>query len=316
MHINERSKIEELLSAYLDDMLSNRRRTEVRRLVRNDPEAAAMLARLEKQTRLLNSMPIATAPAGTARSALAAAKAEAQMWPAVSMPVSSREGQRQLYIRRVLTIAAMLFIPAVILGLVVWTIVGPPDGPGAEYVVRTDSPSEPLLPGAVSFPLVSSLYLKTSQPVAMDSFIHKAIYKHDLTNYATVEGSGGGERTWKISSDRERIVAFLGELSRAWDQCETTAMTVHGRTMAVYARIENVRPEQAVALYQGNVLQDPVQIARNMGEMNRLMQGVPDYGTRLPVMPELTSGVRRPVSQEKPESRQGHVTLYVNIRGR
>ncbi len=320
MRENERQKIEELLSAYLDDALTDRRRMEVRRLIENDAEAAALLSWLEKQKQLLNVMPTATAPAGLAGRVLAAAHSVAvpqTIVPAdISTAVQEYEGRRQLYVRRVLTAAALVFIPVVALSLVVWTIVGPFSSvPGRLAELDLPAVEAPAVVKPVSFPLSASLYLTTSQATAMDSFIHKAIYKHDLTNDATTTGLGGGERTYRIRSDRQRIVALLGELASVWDKCESTAMTVHGRTMAVNARIENVRPDQAVALYEGDVFRDPVQLARQMSEMNRIMQGVRDFGERLPVMPELTSGQRRSSGGAEGDS-QGYVTLYVNILSR
>jgi hypothetical protein len=321
----EKNEIEELLSAYLDETLSERQRTEVKRLVENNAEAAALLRFLEKQKQLLNAMPTASAPAGLAQRVLAAAaqktvRPQLPVAAAVSTAAARSEGERQLFMRRLLTAAAMLFIPVVLLSLVVWTIVGPLSDRGDDAMVvkppRTTGLMEPEV--SVSFPLSASLYLTTPQPTQMNLFIHKAIYNHNLTNHATTVGLSVSERTYQVRADRERIVALLGELATVWDKCDATAMTVHGRTMGVNARIENVRADQAIALYEGNVFSDPVQHARQMQEMNRLMQGVRDYpgAPGLPVMPALTSGYRKPAPPERPDAPEGRVTLFINIRGR
>jgi len=320
----EKNEVEELLSAYVDETLSERQRTEVRRLVENNAEAAALLRSLEKQKQLLNAMPTASAPAGLAQRVLAAAaqktvRPQLPVAAAVSTAAARSKGERQLFMRRALTAAAMLFIPVVLLSLVVWTIVGPLSDRGDDGMVvkppRTPGLMEPEV--SVSFPLSASLYLTTSQPTQMDFFIHKAIYNHDLTNHATTAGLGD-DRTYQVRADRERIVALLGELATVWDKCDATAMTVHGRTMGVNARIENVRADQAIALYEGNVFSDPVQHARQMQEMNRLMQGVRDYpgAPGLPAMPALTSGYRKPAPPESPDAPEGRVTLFINIHSR
>lgn len=461
MRKNEQRKIEELLSAYIDGELSDRRRMEVRRLVENNAYAAALLKSLEKQKELLNAMPTSPAPAGLTKRVLvvarrapeprisaepvptvpvepaaqvveepaavvqepapivqepapfveepapvaeltvdepaavveipleepvpvadtpmeeaaqvaetpveetapvaetsieeatsvvepvveeplpvvqesepaiaAAASAEAEVRaavppqipiaPAVSSAALRYKGEQQLFMRRILTAAAMLFIPVVILGLVVWGIVGPLND--TEKVAVTPPPApgidEPTPGPAVSFPLTASLYLTTSQPMQMDSFIHKAIYNHDLTNNATTVGLGRNDRSYEIRADRERIVAFLSELATVWDKCESAAMTVHGQTMALNARIENVRPDQAIALYQGDVFLDPLQYARQMDQMNRLMQDIGNYpgvpGT--PIMPQLTSGTRKTTSKTATaDTPDAYVTLFVNIQSR
>lgn len=461
MRKNEQRKIEELLSAYIDGELSDRRRMEVRRLVENNAYAAALLKSLEKQKELLNAMPTSPAPAGLTKRVLvvarrapeprisaepvptvpvepaaqvveepaavvqepapivqepapfveepapvaeltvdepaavveipleepvpvadtpmeeaaqvaetpveetapvaetsieeaasvvepvveeplpvvqesepaiaAAASAEAEVRaavppqipiaPAVSSAALRYKGEQQLFMRRILTAAAMLFIPVVILGLVVWGIVGPLND--TEKVAVTPPPApgidEPTPGPAVSFPLTASLYLTTSQPMQMDSFIHKAIYNHDLTNNATTVGLGRNDRSYEIRADRERIVAFLSELATVWDKCESAAMTVHGQTMALNARIENVRPDQAIALYQGDVFLDPLQYARQMDQMNRLMQDIGNYpgvpGT--PIMPQLTSGTRKTTTKTATvDTPDAYVTLFVNIQSR
>ncbi|MBE0536637.1 MAG: zf-HC2 domain-containing protein [Phycisphaerae bacterium] len=369
MRENEKNEMEELLSAYVDDALSDRQRTEVRRLVANNAAVAAQLRFLEKQKQLLNALPTVPAPAGLpqrVRAAVAqkAVQPEEPVVPAVAMvpvskaavstpvpaatlskaavskaPVSAavpaaalskvavsatavrnvrNEGERQLFVRRILTAAAMVFIPVAVLAFVVWSIVEPLSGPGKATVSSSvQEPAEAIAPAtAVSFPLSASLYLTTSQPTAMDSFIYKAIYKHDLTNHATTIGLAARERTYQIRANRSSIVGLLGELATVWDRCESTAMTVHGRSMAVNARIENVRADQAMALYEGDVFSNPVQLARQMAEMNRLMRHVPDYDVRVPVMPELTSGYRKPAAPAQPDAPQAYVTLFINIRSR
>lgn len=267
------------------------------------------------------SEPAIAAAASAEAEVRAAVPPQIPIAPAVSSAALRYKGEQQLFMRRILTAAAMLFIPVVILGLVVWGIVGPLND--TEKVAVTPPPApgidEPTPGPAVSFPLTASLYLTTSQPMQMDSFIHKAIYNHDLTNNATTVGLGRNDRSYEIRADRERIVAFLSELATVWDKCESAAMTVHGQTMALNARIENVRPDQAIALYQGDVFLDPLQYARQMDQMNRLMQDIGNYpgvpGT--PIMPQLTSGTRKTTSKTATaDTPDAYVTLFVNIQSR
>ncbi len=56
--------IDELLSCYIDDELSDRGRTEIKRLIQHDKNIAAKLGKLRKQKQLLNCLPVAPAPEG------------------------------------------------------------------------------------------------------------------------------------------------------------------------------------------------------------------------------------------------------------
>lgn len=64
MKRNDITNIEELLSCYIDDELSQRERTEVKRLIRNDKSVGKKLSEMQKQKELLNSLPTAAAPTG------------------------------------------------------------------------------------------------------------------------------------------------------------------------------------------------------------------------------------------------------------
>ena len=268
-------EIEELLSAYIDGELSSRRRMEVRRLVENNADAAALLQFLEKQKELLNAMPTEAAPVGLANRVLLATEqdrtelqtpvapaarpvlrlqkpaapvepiavepvelisiepqapaaavvpiaieppmpaaaiepiaAEPQITavpvgpvaaappigavPVVSttrrqMPatpvlstdapsdtasfeftaVAREAGERQLLMRRVLTAAAMLFIPVVVLGLVVWGIVGPLNDPGGAD--KQQPVREPGDRGACCSGVFSAECIALSDDVAADA---------------------------------------------------------------------------------------------------------------------------------------------------
>ena len=58
----DRPGLEELLGAYIDDELSERQRTQVKRLVKNDEKIAEELRCLQKQKELLAALPVASAP--------------------------------------------------------------------------------------------------------------------------------------------------------------------------------------------------------------------------------------------------------------
>ena len=57
-----KSEINELLSAYIDDELVERQQNEVKRLIQNDERVAEQLMHLRKQKELLAALPIVSAP--------------------------------------------------------------------------------------------------------------------------------------------------------------------------------------------------------------------------------------------------------------
>ena len=63
--MNDNINIDELLNSYIDDELPQRHQTEVKRLIRHDPQIAQRLEELEKCKILLNSLPCEQAPEST-----------------------------------------------------------------------------------------------------------------------------------------------------------------------------------------------------------------------------------------------------------
>ena len=55
--MNDKNKIDEMLNAFLDGQLSQRKEPEVKRLLQHDPEIAARLSELEKVQSLILPTP-------------------------------------------------------------------------------------------------------------------------------------------------------------------------------------------------------------------------------------------------------------------
>ena len=62
MNENSKTEIDELLTACLDDALTQRQQTELKRLLQHHPEMTEQLRMMERQRQLLCSLPIETAP--------------------------------------------------------------------------------------------------------------------------------------------------------------------------------------------------------------------------------------------------------------
>lgn len=273
----DKAKIEDLLSAYVDDELSPRERTEVKRLVRNDKKLADQLRRLEKQKELMLAMPVVSAPQGLVQDVKGAVERKALLGKAPETK-QVRDGHRDLQSRRMMATAAMIVLPVCILGWVVFKIVKPVTLPGnndIKWAVDDETIDNVV---AVSYPLHASLNLSTLQKTAVTEFVYKAIYNNNLVQFTDQPTYADGKTTYPIRGDRQRIVGLLRDLATVWDQLDSTSLTVHGSTLASNALVENVTVDQAIALYGIDVFNDPVKLAKDFNRMNRLIESLPGHG--------------------------------------
>ncbi len=322
----DKPELEELLSAYIDDELSERQRTEVKRLIEHDAEAGKELRYLEKQKQLLGALPVVSAPRDMSGGVKTAVERK-RMSGAAGRVEARAVGSRRLYARRMLTTAAMILLPVGVLAWVVWTIIMPLSVPnGANVPVADgDAPSEDVRSVAVSFPLSTSLYLTTPQVISMGNFINKAIYKHDLVNFTATIGSEDASKTYTITASRDSIVGLLADLAGVWDKCDSTALTVHGGTLSVHARVEDVTAQQAIALYRADIFEDPLKLAKDFDRMNRFIRSMPGYGIleTAPYHNYLAMGPMTPVEpiitseKQKEDPKQteaaNNATLFITI---
>lgn len=322
----DKPELEELLSAYIDDELSERQRTEVKRLIEHDAEAAKELRYLEKQKQLLAALPVASAPRDMLGGVKTAVERKRTLDDAGRVKARA-VGSRRLYARRLLATAAMILLPVGILAWVVWTIIMPlsvPNGPNGP-VADGGVPGEDVRTVAISFPLSTSLYLTTPQVISMGNFINKAIYEHNLVNFTATIGTDDASKTYTITASRDSIVGLLTDLAGVWDKCESTALTVHGRTMSVHARVEDITPWQAIALYRADIFDDPLKLAKDFDRMNRFIRSMPGYGIvetapyynylamgpTTPVEPIITSDTQK--EEPKQTDAANNATLFITI---
>ncbi len=312
----DKDQLEELLSAYIDDELSGRQRTEAKRLIEQDEKIAKELRYLQKQKELLGAIPVASAP-GDMLNAVKAAVERKTISVDADRVKAHAVASRRTYTRRLPATAAMILLPVGILAWVVWTIIMPlsEGGDRPTSITHVVDAGEGTL--AVSFPLRASLYLTTPQVISMGDFINKAIYKYNLVNFTAAIGAEDASKTYKITASREQIVDVLADLAGVWDKCDSTALTVHGRTMSSHARVENITPRQAIALYQADVFEDPFRLAGDFDRMNRILRSMPGYGIieagpMSPIeQPIMTSDIRKDQPQQTDAA--NNATLFIII---
>ncbi|NLH17098.1 MAG: zf-HC2 domain-containing protein [Phycisphaerae bacterium] len=311
-------EIDELLSAYLDGQLSDRQHTEVKRLLRNDKEVSERLHQLSQQKQLLGLLPIETAPTGLLDSIQTSLE---RQFILQHDPQSGRSaaGARQLFVRRLLTAAAMLILPAGLLAVVVYMIMSPARSsapttkvdPGGA-ILTANLPTQGPLPRELPIPKTATvdttfspmsftLILKTPEPIVVDSLLKKAIFNHALFN-ATVPNLW----SYTITTSPESLIELMQDLRAAWPKCRETELVAFGRTVHSRQEVDRITPDQIVQLLQQPNAVSALALAKNFSGLNAFVAGVPSYGvTRtapqeewfvenpdMPVRPELAEPTR------------------------
>ncbi|MCK5173912.1 MAG: hypothetical protein KAR47_11005, partial [Planctomycetes bacterium] len=315
MRQSDGHNIDELLSGYIDGQLSQRQHTEVKRLLQHDKEISQELLQLRKQKQLLNSLPVAPAPQGL----LDGIKSDLErsfILQEHRPDAGESAGVRHLFYRRALTAAAMLILPLMALGWVVYSIVMPagvtteaPVAGGAGQsgsvspdveVARLEDVDEG--PYAAAHPLSAALRLYTGEPISISGFIQKAIYNNNLID-STILDRQPTETSYRINCSADRIALLLVNIEAIWGRCESRSLAVHGHEPGSDVVIEDISAEQAMAIFRQTDPAARMQIAARLADQNTIspdrtetsmFASGTDSGARptLPpdiLMPELTS---------------------------
>jgi hypothetical protein len=327
--------IDELLSCYIDGELSERERTEVKRLMQHDKSIVGRLGRLRKQKQLLNNLPVAPAPAGL----LEDIKASLKPKPILERYLTDADesaGARHLLFRRVLTAAAMFMLVG-ILAVVVFNVIMPEAGsrepvviqpadssqgagPAKEAIVESTAVEASATPD--SYPFRAALELASYDSIAVNGFIAKAIYSNGLVDN-TIPKREATLSTYHITCTTAQIVALFADLEAVWDKCGKTSLTIYAEDQDSNIMINNITSAQAIAVFAQEKPDERTELARNFADFNALIQnGGAGYSFALsrddekqfvPIKPDLTRP-EQPVRQDQPQTGQS-VNLIITVTG-
>ncbi len=332
--------IDELLSCYIDDELSDRGRTEIKRLIQHDKNIAAKLGKLRKQKQLLNCLPVAPAPEGL----LQEINVSLNRKPAADryfIDADHSAGARHLLFRRVLTAAAM-FILVSALALVVFSVIMPgtasregvsirpagsslDQGPATEAVVASAPAAQEAIPD--TYPFRAALELTTYDSIAVNGFIAKAIYNNGLVDN-TIPRRQATLSTYHITCTAAQIVALLGDLEAVWDKCRRASLTVYDEAAVADIMIDNVTSAQAITVFAQDKSDDRIEMAKNYADFNALIRDGGDASSfallppkeptafvpSVPIKPELTRPEQPPVPADKVQTGRS-VNLIITVTG-
>jgi hypothetical protein len=330
--------IDELLSCYIDDELSDRERTEVKRLIRHDKSIAGRLGRLQKQKQLLNSLPTVAAPEGLLEDIKTSLKPKPILARYLTDDNKSA-GARHLLFRRVLTAAAVFMLVGA-LALVVFNVMMPGTetrrpmaakpaarpqdaDPVTEAIVASaaDKPA----PTPVSFLFRAALELATEDSIAVNGFIAKAIYRNGLVDN-TIPKRQATLSSYHLTCTTTQIVALLADLEAVWPKCRSTTLTLYEQADVSDIVVGNITSAQTIAVFGQDKPDERTELAQNFADFNAIIRDGADYRTfalsrpeerfvpSIPIKPELTRPEQPPLRRDQPQT-GGSVNLIITVTG-
>jgi len=257
--------IERLLNGYIDDELSVRQQTEVKRLLGNNPKIARRLRQLQKCKTLISSLPAVEAPPEMVEDVMARL-ARRSLLGEETAAINERAGTRDLFLRKVLTAAAMIALLGV-LALVVYTIVAPPRQQRVPKppIVAGEDVIEP--PRIMLAKFNGRLELKTADFKEMDAFMDRAVAENGLVRCAGIERLG--DKT-------------------------TYVLTVETDIFDAPVAVDAVTTDQITEITTQTTSQDTVRVAKDLALLNDVTEQLRTRAVLLASGPDRI-GVDRPV---------------------
>jgi hypothetical protein len=325
MSDESKQNVDELLSGYVDGELSKRKYTELKRLMEHDPELAEKFAMLKKQKQLLNAMPVETAPEGLF-DAVIASQERKFILNEYSAASGESEGVKHLMFRRALTAAVIFVLFGGLVGIIahIMSPIGQVDPP--DYVKGPQETGEDLIsprlkpdkdPGVVNPETYfrATLDLKTEQAIAMNSFIMKAIFDRELTDFVNPREIEGASSTIRIVCGIDGIVALLGDIQAEWDKCKEANLSVYDHALAKDIVIENISSKDLMKVFNEDKFYARMQIVKDFADHNPYGDMRDVYGndsSKDPVMPTLVES-----KLDKKQRLEGgeKVSLVITVTG-
>lgn len=265
--MTEEMKIEELLNSYIDGELSVRQRTEVKRMIANDPNIAVRLRKLQKCKTLVNALPVAKAPSHIMEN-IKASLAQKNL-NEEKAPVQISE-YREVKVRRRIFAAAAMFSLAALLVFVI-NMLMPSQIGNKEGGIQTAS----------NFKISGKLELKSNDYKAVDSIISKAIDNSGMAKSATYE-KDANRRVYTLSCSRESLDKFLTDLEGNWDQLSSAKLSLDTNNFGEHVTVASVTPSQISAIVNQNNTNQSIKVARDISVINNVNDILNERGISAP----------------------------------
>lgn len=217
---NPRHEIDELLSGYVDEMLTARQQTELKRLLLHQPQLAEQLASLRRLRQLLNALPAEPIPASVVNDVMSRLERN-QILRRFDRSSGGLTAKLFLWQRRLAAVAALVFVPLALVGLVVWQIVEPTGKP-AEKTVAVESARQSADSVATSLPsamagLEGVLTLICDRPLLIAQTIEKELFLAGV-DYQAIPERTADKMTFQLRCPVPLAQSFFEQLKPLWGQ--------------------------------------------------------------------------------------------------
>ena len=317
MNEHEKNTLEELLSCYIDGELSERQCNEVKRLIANSEEAAAMLKQLQKNKALLGSLQQSPAPAHLFENVRASLE-RSVLLDEYHGKASAKAGIVHLYTRKMIAAAAMIALVGA-LGVVVYNIVKT-DAPPQNITVNTNwqkAPEKTVVKTPAALPAKMELRLQTDQATAVNQFIYRNIILDNGLQESSTVTQDANTNVYAISCGPARAQMVLEGLGMIWDKFKAAQLSMEGLETPVV----DVTAAQAIEIAKETSAQAQIQLARDFSAANkeRLETSVPVVaaadGNGAPevtiIKPALAGGATKPGPNEPADTHKISLTIIV-----
>jgi hypothetical protein len=257
--MKEERKIDELLNGFVDGQLTVRQETEVQRLIENDPQIAQRLRQLQKCRVLMNSLPVANAPAQILDNIKATLEAKTQQ-DIPEVISQERIRPRSLLAQRIFAVAALIGLVAV-LTAVLYTIAPPETAPERPDVMAVKD-------------FRGKLELKTSDFVAVDAFINRVIEDNSLSGSLTPTREPN-RRIYSLKCSEQGLNLLLTDLRNIWSKLDTATLFVDTEVFGEQIIIEAVTTEQIEKIISQHDSNKYIEVAKDFAVLNNMARNLP-----------------------------------------
>ncbi len=285
--MKDQSNIDELLNEFIDDQLTQRQRTEVQRLVGNDPEVAGKLKQLQKCKKLINDLPIEQPP----EDLLDDIKSTLERKFLLNNHASDMDhpmGDRHLMIRRFATLAAMLLLVGALSYVLIqilmpdmqddrskvdeWTVGFSP--PKEQEISVKEIQSETQSDKYQKMDIITaSLTLKTLYPEAIVKFVNRAICENGLD--FSQPNNDAKVLSYHIKGSRKKMLAFLVDMQMVWQGVGNADMYIDSDNLTKQIKIASVDISQISDILSETTLENRCKAAKYFVSINAMKQNMP-----------------------------------------
>jgi len=269
--------IDELLNSFIDEELSERQHTEVRRLIENNPELAQKLKELRRYRQLLSSLPLSQAPEdmledikdSLERRALSAQPGE---------HFDDAKGAKELFLRKALSLAAVAALVCILAG-VIYTIVVPKNFRSRPITAKNWQEPERNKPSVIkqkkTLPIFDfKVEIQTADTTAVNTFVSKWFRETSLSGGLTPPlRSDGNFRS--VSCSVQQLKALLFDLKSIRHRFDSTVLVVQSNAADSPVTIRSVTLEQIEQIAAQKEPQNCIALAGKLAALNNINQLMP-----------------------------------------